>query len=100
MGTPAVPWLPPVVGPVRGRREIVDDADDLVPVLLVEKRGLEAEGVEEDPTAAAGGGLLLGRRQEARAVALSAEVPAHPQVLDLGAPRPGPAVESRGDLPL
>src|SRR6266540_3645206 len=79
------------------QQRVVVRADDLVAVLLVEERRLEAEGVEKNPVAASRPGFRLRRRQQARAVSVATKVRAHPEGLDPPATPPRPSMEAGGN---
>src|SRR5215813_4875467 len=79
------------------RQRVLDRIDDLVAVLLIEERGLEAVRVEREPGTTTRLRLCLRGGEKTRAVSAAAEILAHPERLDLADAAPGPAMEPGGD---
>src|SRR5258705_4800361 len=79
------------------QQRVVLHPHDLVAMLLIEERRLEAESIELNPVAASRSSLRFRGGEETRAVSMATKVLAHPEGLHLRAATPRPAVETGGD---
>jgi len=76
------------------RGVVVDLADDLEAVAVVEVRCLKAVGAERQPTAAAEARIVGRGLEKARSESVPAGVLADPEVLDPARAAPGPSVDA------
>src|SRR5713226_5794194 len=81
-------------------RIIVKLPNYFVATLLVKLWRLKAVRGQQRLDAAARHGFTLCRAQQIRAIALSAQMLVHPQVFDVQAAAPRPAIQTRDDLPM